>query len=571
MRQLTVIMKLMLREKKDVVYSILFGFVGGIASVGLFAASGYLVAKAALATPIYMLIILTSTVKLLGFVKAISRYAERLYSHRATFTMLSNVRVAFFEKLNPVVPGIFQKYRSGDLLARIVGDVESLQNFFLRVVYPPIVLILVFLATILFTAYYSIYIALLLLLGLVLTTFVIPALFSLRQAKLNSKVREKRGHLSTDITEFFYGYQDLKIYQKLEQKSERLLQTSDDYIHEQERENRNILYSQSWNSFVSFFVAWLVLAVSAFLVTSGQLDGLYLAMLLMIALTVFESAAPMAVFPTYMEETKLATKRLFSVVGEEDITTAPAESFVPLEPGAHHIRIQDVSFSYPGDERRTIDTIAAQFPRGSKTAIVGPSGSGKSTLLQLILNIYKPIHGEIYIDDLPLEEIEQKSLWEEAKVVLQGSHFFYGTIRDNLLLADSKLEDQQMEAMLANVQLSHFSLDDTVYENAENLSGGEKQRLAIARAMLKQGRLWVLDEPTSSVDAVTESIIYKRLFQQAKADTLILVSHRLAGLENMDQIIAMDQGKVIESGSFDELMQKKGYFYEMWQLEKSLL
>lgn len=211
MKDLAVVVKLMMIEKKDIFYSIIFGFVAGIAAVGLFAASGYLISKAALAPPLYALIILTSTVKLLGFTKAISRYAERYFSHRATFTILSNLRVSFFEKLEPLAPGIFQKYRSGDLLSRIVGDVESLQNFFLRVFYPPIVLVIVFLCTILFTSFVSIYVALVLLIGLLLTAFVVPALFAVRQAKIDSHVREGRADLATEVTEFLHGFRDLKI------------------------------------------------------------------------------------------------------------------------------------------------------------------------------------------------------------------------------------------------------------------------------------------------------------------------------------------------------------------------
>src|SRR5699024_7220949 len=138
MKGLQTVLKILMMEKRDIVYSIIFGFVAGLSAVGLFAASGYLISKAALVPPLYTLIILTSMVKLLGLIRALSRYAERYFSHRATFTMLSNLRVSFFKKLEPLAPGIFNRYRSGDLLARIVGDVESLQNFFLRVVYPPI-------------------------------------------------------------------------------------------------------------------------------------------------------------------------------------------------------------------------------------------------------------------------------------------------------------------------------------------------------------------------------------------------------------------------------------------------
>ena len=156
MKDLRFVIKILLLEKKDIFYSILFGFLSGITAVSLFASSGYLISKAALTPPIYTLMILVASIKLLGIISAVSRYGERYFSHRGTFTMLSNIRVSFYKRLEPLAPTIFHQYRSGDLLARIVGDVEALQNFFLRVFYPPIVLMLVFLYTIFITAFFSI-------------------------------------------------------------------------------------------------------------------------------------------------------------------------------------------------------------------------------------------------------------------------------------------------------------------------------------------------------------------------------------------------------------------------------
>lgn len=233
--------------------------------------------------------------------------------------------------------------------------------------------------------------------------------------------------------------------------------------------------------------------------------------------------------------------------------------------------MRDVQFAFPGDMRKTLDNISLHLPAGSKTAIVGASGSGKSTVMQLLLNIYAVDKGEICFDNIPLTQVEQESIWEKANVVLQSNHFFYGTIRDNLLLANTTLADEALKEVLEKVHLDSFDLDDPVYERGENLSGGEKQRLAIARALLKNKKLWFLDEPTSSIDAITEKKIYDHIFQQAKDDTLVLISHRLTGMENMDQIIVMDHGKIVESGTYEELLHLRGYFYEMKEIEKNLL
>ncbi|MEY8344181.1 thiol reductant ABC exporter subunit CydC [Niallia circulans] len=572
MSALQKIMRLMLIEKKDISVAVVCGFIAGISSVGLFAASGYLISKSALIPPFYTLIILTSTVKLLGLVKAGAKYGERLSSHRATFTILSNLRVAFFEKLTPLIPQIFHKYRSGDLLARVVGDVESLQNFFLRVFYPPLVLLLVFVSTILFTSFYSIAIALILLLGFFLTTIIIPALFSLKQVNIKGKVRQERGDLSTHITEMMYGFRELKLFHQLPHKQQQLLNRSESYINEQKRENLNKVSSQSFNGFITLVTSWFVIGVGAYLVANGMLEGIFLAMLVMISLTVFESAASMAVFPIYMQESRDASRRLYEVVEDPSYTKNHSNPDInKLSSLPPSLEFKDVQFTYMGDWRSTIPNISFTIPARSKTAIVGASGSGKSTVLQLILKLQEVDAGKIYWGDLDTSSVSGEAIWEQTKVVLQENYYFYGTIRENLQLAASELNDTQMEVALAKVQLEHFSLDHRVLEKGENLSGGEKQRLALARAFLKKGHLWLLDEPTSSLDAQTEQTIYKEIFKDADQDTFIMVSHRLKGLESMDQIIVMNHGEIMEYGSYKDLMEKKGYFYQMKVLEESLL
>ena len=569
MKELNIVIKLLLLEKKDIYLSILCGFIAGITAVGLFSASGYLISQAALAPPIYTLIVLVATVKMFGIISAISRYGERFYSHRGTFTMLSNLRVAFYENIEPLVPGVFHRFRSGDLLARIVGDVETLQNFFLRVFYPPIVLLLVFFSTILFTSVFSVSIAIVIFIGFLLTTFLVPILFALRERAVRSYVREERGKLSTEVTELFYGFRDLKIYQRLDERNQNLQSTIDGYLDEQEKARIHKLYSTSMNTFLTLIISVTVLGFGAYLITEGELDGIFLAMFLMVSLTVFENTTSMAVFPSHLEESRTAAKRLQQVVSEPPSSMKQGTKGLLLDQ-AVSIEMNDVSYTYPGEDRETLHGLNLSFPKGSKTVIVGPSGSGKSTVLQLLLKIAHPTKGSIKLGDEDLSDLIDESVWKHMNVVLQENHYFYGTIRENLQIVHEDLTDEAMNNALEKVELNNIRLDDKVLEKGGNLSGGEKQRLAIARALLKDAPIWILDEPTSSVDALTESIIYDKLLSQAADDTVILVSHRLNGLKRMDQIIVMDNGLIVEVGSYDALMQKKGYFYELKEIEESV-
>ncbi|MDR9746480.1 thiol reductant ABC exporter subunit CydC [Paenibacillus taichungensis] len=572
MNELAILSKAMIQERKDIILSILGGFIAGIAGVALFSASGYLISQTVFAPPLYTLIVLTSLVKLLGLLRAASRYGERLYSHRATFSMLSRLRTSFFARLIPLTPGILNKKRSGDLLARIVGDVESLQHYFLRVAYPPIIVVMVFLATVLFTSAFSYWIAVLFVVGMLTTTLVVPGIVLLGQRKIHGHVREQRALLSTEVTEVLYGFRDLKVYGQLAQREQQMQKASVALTVQQQRAAGHLLRGQSMHALVTFLISWGVLTLGAYLIIDGALAGVFLAMLVMASLTVFEEAAAMATLPLYKQDSEYAAKRLTETIQTSDrqsVSTQPEGVLSANQ--AVSLDLSDVTFQYEGEWRPALKDISLHILPGSKTAIVGPSGSGKSTIIELLLKLRTPTTGEIQLNDISLKELDEASIWQTANVVLQQSHFFRGTIRDNLLLNDEEHSDEQLVDVLEKVQLPNTALTDVVYEKGENLSDGEKQRLALARAMLRKGRLWLLDEPTSSMDYVTEERVMKHLYAQAAEDTLLLICHRLTGLEEMDRIVVLEQGMVVEAGSYAELMEQRGYFYELKKIEWQMI
>lgn len=570
MNDLAILSKAMIQERKDIVIAILGGFIAGLAGVFLFSTSGYLISQTVFMPPLYTLIVLTSLVKMLGLLRAGSRYGERLYSHRATFSMLSRLRTSFFAKLIPLTPGVLNKKRSGDLLAQIVGDVESLQFYFLRVAYPPLIVVMVFLATVLFTSVFSIWIAALFMLGMLVIAFVVPAIVLIGQRKIVGHVRGQRAALSTEFTEVLYGFRELKVYGQLKQREQGLQQRSAALASEQQRAAGHLLLGQSLHTFVTFFISWGVLVLGASLIMKGQLAGVFLAMLVMASLTVFEEAAAMATLPAYKQDSEHAANRLTETVKDADEKPSPAGERLSVQQGVS-VKLSDVTFQYEGEWRPALKSISLELPSGSKSAIVGPSGSGKSTIVDLVLGLRKPTDGEIRINGVLLSDLNETSIWAAANVVLQHNHFFRGSIRDNLLLQGEVYSDDVLNEILGKAGLPNKSLSDGVYENGENLSDGEKQRLALARAMLRKGKLWLLDEPTSSLDYVTEQRVLGHIYSQAAEDTLLLICHRLIGLENMDQIVVMEQGQIVETGSYSELMEQKGYFYEMKEIERQMV
>lgn len=569
MKPLWTITKWMMREKKDILLSIFFGYAAGLAAVALFAASGYLVSRAGLVPPLYALMVPVVLIKLFGVIRASSRYQERLASHRATFTILSELRVRFYRQLEPLVPSIFAKYRSGDLLARVVGDVESLQNYFLRVFYPPIILVLVFLSTIFFVTYFSLAVSVWILVGVLVTGFLIPLAFAQIRARHDRTIRARRGDVSSRLTEMMYGYRDLMLHHQLDRVKREVLTQSEAYMEAERKDTTNQFMNSAFVVAASLLVSWGVLAIGAYQVVEGDLNGLFLAMLIMMSLTAFENTTPMAVFPGHLADSQQAANRLFEVVEpSERMEQAEASRTDVTFATSPTMTFDDVTYRYPDTYRDVIQRVSLTFPSGSKTVIVGPSGSGKSTLLQLLLAFIRTEKGDITFNGQSLQDVAQRSIWRQASVVLQDNHFFFGTIRENLALAGT-FSDETMRQVLDRVELD-FALDEPVLEKGANLSGGERQRLAIARALLKDGTMWFLDEPTSALDARTEAHVFHEILRQAVDRTVVLVSHRLTGLEQFDQIVVMEEGRVVETGSYDDLMHAQGMFYQLKQIEKEV-
>lgn len=570
MKDIQFVLKMMLKEKKDILFSVVFGFIAGITAVSLFAASGYLISKAAFAPPIYTLMILVASVKLLGITSAVSRYGDRYFSHRGTFTILKNIRLKVYDKIEPLANQLLQKYRSGDILSRIVGDVESLQHFFLRVFYPPIVLAAVFLATIYFTFHFSIGAAFTMVVGMLLVLLVFPALFYFSQRKTAVSLREKRGELSSDFTDYLYGFRELTIFRQMERKERQLLDLMSEYEQIIARGNRQLAVREAMIIFFSFAISVVVLIQAGYYVVEGSLAGTLLAMLFMIAITVFEDTPSMAVLPAHLEESRTSSKRLLEVWEQEQVPEG-LKHYVPADIPLH-FTFKDVSIQYPEETSPAVQHASFQIKPGSNVAIVGPSGSGKSTLIQAMLTFAPVKEGEILVNEEEIRTIKPDSLWEQMNVSLQHNHFFYGSVYENLRFANEQATREACREALAKVNLEHFTLEEQVLEKGANLSGGEKQRLALARLFLREASIWLLDEPTSSLDAITEQQIMAEIEQAATFQTIVTVRHRLTGLEKMDQIIVMNHGEIVEQGTYAALMGKKnGYFKAMKELENQQL
>ena len=569
MRDIKPVLKLMLLEKKEVLLAALLGFLAAGASVGLLASSGFLISSAALQPPLYTLTASIVLVRFFGLLRAGSRYGERYFSHKATFTILSHIRTHYFDQVVARIPGLFRSKRSGDLLSRITGDVENLQFFFLRVVYPPVVMVLVFLATIIFASLYSFYAAVLLFVGFILTGGVIPSWFAWKTRQKAGRVRETRGTLSTEVTEFMAGYRELKIHGQTKAMSEDVQDLAKAYTSLQQDEQHQLAGSESVNIFAGLMITWLIAFLAALEVQNGSLDGVWLAAMILVSLSVFESANPMASFPKNYESGRQSAERLS--LSEGHAMDKNSKEGQALSEAVHTITFRNVSFSHEGSERSVLSGVNAFFERGQRTAIVGASGSGKTSLMQVLLGIHTAEEGDVLVNGQGLGDLDLDSYWSQFSFSLQDNHFFYGSVRENLEVPGTGAADHEMTDVLERLSLSHLALEDLVEEGAGNLSGGERQRLALARAWLRNGPVWLLDEPLSALDADTYDKVIKEVFDVSAKSMMILITHQLRGLEQMDQILVMDQGRIVERGGYHDLMAQKGWLYELHQVDNQMI
>lgn len=516
-----------MEQKKTVLYTVIAGTISGLTAVALFAQSGFLISKAALMPPFYVILILAAFLKLFGVAKSTSKYAERLLSHQVTFHLMSRIRESYFNKLLQQTT-LFHRFKSGDLLHRITTDVETLQHYFLRVFYPPLVAGIVFLVTILFSLIFSWQIAVVLMLGYIISAFFIPAIFS---KWLRDRSTSRKEQLSSKTTEYLYGYETLQHFNELDVKTDELLTISDHYALAQVQHERQIHLAHSLNQLFALLAALLVLLLGAFAVTTGALQGVYLAMLLMVTLTVFELATPLASMSHYAAATNEANERL------QDITahTAGQVNVEQLMP----IQFNNVSYQYEHGISPALRAINFSIHEGEKLAIIGVSGSGKTTLLHMLLKELTPQQGSITCNGINLLDIEDASLFSQLSVQLQHNHFFIGTVRENLQLAKPDAADDEMLTVLQVVNLP-LQLDESVQEKALNFSGGERQRLAYARVLLQNAACYLLDEPFSSVDATLRQQLTMSLCE--RPNCVLMITHETDCLHYFDRVLKLENG-----------------------------
>ena len=564
-----------------VALSVLLGVLTIGANISLMGTSAWLISAAALHPSIAELQVAIVGVRFFGISRGVFRYFERLVSHDVTFRLLSRLRVWFYEKLEPLAPARLMDYRAGDLLARIVGDVDMLENFYVRVVAPSLVALVTGVGTAIFLASFHP------LLAAVLTGFFLslglglPLISQRLSRKPGKALITLRSNLQAQLVDSVQGLPDILAYGRAEDYATQIALTAKKYGDAQKRMARISGFHSAFSLLLTNLGMWTVLVLTIPLVSDGRLDGVMLGTLALLTLASFEAVTPLPLAAQTWESVRAAAGRLFEVVDAEPVVKDDIR-YSNLEPRISNIELSSIefsnlSFAYPTQTTPALQHVTFNLQPGHSLAIVGPSGAGKSTIVNLLLRFWEYSSGDIRLGSKSLHGLEQDQVRERCAVVSQSSYLFNASIRENLQLARPSASIEEMEEATRQAQIHEFILglpkgyETVIGEQGQRLSGGERQRLAIARALLKDAPILILDEPTANLDPLTEKQVLETLFGIMKDKTTLLITHRLVGLENLDEILVMEHGEFVERGSQAELLERGGSFQRLRELQNRIL
>ena len=559
---------------KEILLAVLLGCATIASGVGLLALSAYVIAFAALQPSIAELQVAIVGLRFFGLTRGIFRYLERWLSHHVAFRLLARLRVWFYQRLEPLAPARLMQYKSGDLLSRIVADIETLEEFFVRILAPPLVAAGMAVGLFIFLQRFDVRLAMILLAGLALAGAGIPMLIQRLGRSLGRKTVETRADLNATMVEGIQGCADLTAYGRDEDHQERVRSLSSRFVRLGGQQAKLAGLSNALSGLLVNLTAIAILAIAIPLVGQGGLNGVYLALLVVVAIASFEAVGPLPLALRQLESHLSAARRLYQVVDSPPAANEPtAASAGPTHFG---IEVRDLSFRYEADSQPALEGVSFRLEESRRLAIVGQSGAGKSTLVHLLLRFWDYDQGHITLGGHELKGYRSEELRRVISVVSQQTHLFNDTIRANLLLARPGATEQDLVRAAKTAQIHEFiqgladGYDTGIGEGGLRLSAGERQRLAVARALLKDAPILILDEPTANLDALTERDLLRSLFELMQGRTTLILTHRLLGLETMDQILVLHHGRVVECGRHQELVRAGGLYQRMWSLQSEV-
>jgi thiol reductant ABC exporter CydC subunit len=533
--------------------------------------SALLLSRAALRPSLAALSLAIVGVRFFGLARGLLRYAERLFSHDTTMRASARLRADLAARLVPLAPARLLLARGGDLMSRLVADVESLENAGLRGFVP--LLGGLVLATGVLIALPSPSLALGAALGLATAGIAAPLLGAWLGARPSRLLVEARGALQARLVDGLRGLAELSVLGGVPSHLRAVEAEARSLARAQRGAVRAGATGSALAALATDLTALAALVLAAGLVAQGILAGERLAGVVLLTLAAFEATQGLPAAFSALGAARSAHRRVAEIF---EATPAVAEPVNPKPTGAGlRLEVRDLSFTYPGADRPTLHGLSLVVEPGRVVALVGASGSGKSTLARLLGRFWDVPPGSLFLDGTDVRDLATGDVRARVAVLGQPFHVFGGSLGENLLLArpDASEDDLREAARFAGLDGLLARLPEGfktwVGEHGTQLSGGERQRITLARAWLSRARLLVLDEPTTHLDTVSEGQALDRIAGLGRTRGVLLVTHRFAGLKAADEILVLDQGRVRERGPFLDLARAGGLFARGLRAERS--
>jgi ATP-binding cassette subfamily C protein CydC len=537
--------------------------------VGLFAASGFLIARAAEHPPIIALSLAVVAVRALGIGRGVFRYAERLVGHDAAFRILADVRVRVYARLERLAPAGLREFRSGDLLARLVSDVDKTQDLFLRGLAPPLVAALVSAGAVVGCLALFAPAASALAVGLLLAGIALPALAAALARRAGQRTATVRGRLGTEVVDALSGSAELHAFGAQDAALARLAATDAALTRLARRTAVAHAAAAGLGTALTGLTVWAVLLLGVAAVSGGSLGPVPLAVLVLTALATFEAVAPLPAAAAELGEVRAAATRLHAVLDAPEPVHEPTTPLPPPTPPIT-LRLHGVTVRYQADGPDVLTDVGLDLPPGRRVAVVGASGAGKSTLASVLVRFLAPRAGSVTLNGIPIGQLRGAQVRRLVGGCLQDAHVFDSSVRENLRLArpdatDAELADAAARARLLGwIESLPRGWDTPVGARGATLSGGERQRLALARALLANPAILVLDEPTAHLDPPVRRALTADLLAATEGHATLLITHDLDGLDAVDEIIVLAAGHVVDRGTHADLIAHPGPYLQLW-------
>ena len=550
LRQLLRIARL---PRARLVASVALGSLSVLLGVGLMSLAGYVISRAAEHPPILSLTVAIVAVRACGIGKPVARYFERLERHDLAFHVLARMRVGFYRKIEPLVPGRLPEFRRGDLLAAMVGDIDALQNLFLLGVSPPLVAIVAGGISVAIAAAFLPSAGLILAVGLLAGGIGIPALAALVSRRAGARQSAAQGELTAELVDLLRGAPELAVLGADERAVEAVRAVDEELVHLARRDALVSGLLEGLSVAVAGLTVAGVLVICASATVAGTLDRVMVASLALLAMASFEAVTPLPAAARVLSATIASGRRLLAITSHAPAVVDPPRPADP--PRDPTVTLEQVGFGYADGESWELLDVNLRIAPGRTTALVGRSGAGKSTIAALMVRFLDPDAGRIAVGGTDARTLRQDDVRSFVTLDAQDAYLFSTTIRENIRLAKPSADEDAIERALRRAQIWDWiaslpdGADTYVGEEGTLVSGGERRRIALARTFLADAPIVVLDEPTAHLDPETAERLVDDALYATEGRTVLLITHRLEGLDAVDRTVRLSRGRVVPSRS----------------------